>query len=151
MKYAKILLVICICLVVLASCKEPYYYENVDTGILAVIDESQNNTYGVDHLIINDEHYSMVKDENTNIVHAYGDDIELLEPFANFGEDGAYTLYEIKTDLPFKVYIDNKNRAVFCLDENVDACREYFLHKDYFNYQSNKSTSPSADNENNGN
>ncbi len=151
MKFAKILLVIGICVLTLASCTEPYYYENVDTGILAVIDESQNNTYGVDHLIINDEHYSMVKDENTNIVHAYGDDLELLEPFANFGEDGSYTLYEIKTDLPFKVYIDNKNRAVFCLDENVDACREYFLHKDYVNYQSNKSTSQSADNENNGN
>ncbi len=124
---AKTVLLIIFCALILSSCKEPYYYPNVDTGILAVIDESQNNIYGVDHMIINDEHYSMVKDENTNIVHAYGDDIELLEPFANFGEDGAYTLYEIKTDLPFKVYIDNKNRAVFCQDENVEKCRDYFI------------------------
>ncbi len=123
----KLVFLIVFCVLFLTSCQEPYYYKNVDTGILAVIDESQNNIYGVDHMIINDVHYSMVKDENTNIVHAYGDDIELLEPFANFGEDGAYTLYEIKTDLPFKVYIDNKNRAVFCQDENVDTCRDYFL------------------------
>lgn len=127
MKYAKLMLIICLCLFAFVSCKDSsYYFDNVDTGTLAVIDESQNNTYGIDHLIINDEHYSLVKDDSLNIIHAYGD-IEILQPFANFGKDGSYTLYEIKTDLPFKVYIDNKNKAVFCLDENVDACREYFL------------------------
>lgn len=120
-----LLLLIFICCVLLLSCAEPYCYKNVDTGVTAIIDSSKENMYGVDNLIINGEEYSLIKDDNLNVIHA-GDNVEIISPFANFGENNAYTLYEIKTDLPFKVYIDNKNKALFCLEKNVEECKKRF-------------------------
>lgn len=122
----KLLLAIAVfALLLLSSCQEHYYYKNVDTGIVATVDSSKNNVYGIDNLIINGKNYSLVKDDSLNILHA-DNDVEILAPFANFGENGSYTLYEIKTELPFKVYIDNKNRAIFCMEENVEKCKQYF-------------------------
>ncbi|MBQ8782902.1 MAG: hypothetical protein IJZ57_03935 [Clostridia bacterium] len=114
---------------------EGRHYEDVDTEIKAEIDVENdikdNNRY--DYLIIEDNQYSLVQKDNY-LLHA-SDYATVLEPFANFGDEYQYTLYEVESDCDFKVYADSKNRALYCETVNVEALLDYY--SDFNNYSFN--------------
>lgn len=129
----RIIIAICVfAIVFMTACEKHmfYYLESVDTGKLAVVDDSKVNNRGFDHLIIDGKKYGLLQKGNT-VYHA-SDIATILSPFANFGDAEIYTLYEVKTALPFKMFADNRNKILFCEEENIQDAIEYY--SDYDNY-----------------
>ncbi len=129
-------LILCIMLLVFCSCKPIetyYYYDYVNTGIKAEIDTAcEEASYHIyDHLIIESKEYSVLTDENLNLMHAC-DRATVVMPYANFGKEYEYTLYEVDSACDFKVYADSKNRALFCEREYIADFKAYYT--DYNNY-----------------
>ena len=112
---------------------EGRHYKDFDTGVYAQVnpDESLPNTRGYDQLIINGKEYSLIYDGFGSFYHA-SKDAKLLKPFANFGYEQQYTLYEVESDCDFSVYVDSKNSALFCERTDMDAFYEYYT--DYTNF-----------------
>ena len=109
---------------------KPYYLEPVDTGIHATDDVYEG--YMFKSLTIEGEVYQLLTDEHGNLLHADKDKTEILSPFANFGSDPLYTLYEVKTDAGIKLYTDNRNLALFCKETDADTF--YAFYDDWENY-----------------
>ena len=111
---------------------EGRYYDDVDTEIKAEIDTENDikDNYRYDYLIIEGKQYSLVQKDNY-LLHA-SDYATVLEPFANFGDENQYTLYEVENDCDFKVYADSKNRALYCETEFVDDLINFY--SDYNNF-----------------
>ncbi len=112
---------------------EGRHYEDVDTGVYAQVntDKTLPNIYGYDQLLINNKEYSLLLDNYTNIYHATKE-AKLLKPFANFGDEQQYTLYEVESDCDFSIYVDSKNSALFCERINIEAFNDYYT--DYNNF-----------------
>ena len=112
-------------------------YEDVDTGVYAQInpDESLPNIHGYDQLIINGKEYSLIYDGFGSFYHA-SKEAKLLKPFANFGYEQQYTLYEVESDCDFSIYVDSKNSALFCERVNTEAFYEYYTNYANFDFYS---------------
>lgn len=67
------------------------------------------------------------------MLHA-SDYAAVLEPFANFGDENQYTLYEVENDCDFKVYADSKNRALYCETEFVDDLIDFYSNYSNFDF-----------------
>ena len=106
------------------------YLEPVDTGIHATDDVYEGFMFK--SLTIQGEVYCLLTDEHANLLHADKDKTEILSPFANFGDDPLYTLYEVRTDAGIKLYTDNRNLALFCKETDVDTFHDFY--SDYVNY-----------------
>ncbi len=113
---------------------EGRYYDDVDTGIKAKIDIENDikDNYRYDYLIIEGKQYSLVQKDNY-LLHA-SDYATVLEPFANFGDEYQYTLYEVENDCDFKVYADSKNRALYCETEFVDDLIDFYSNYSNFDF-----------------
>ena len=113
---------------------EGRYYDDVDTGIKAEIDTENDikDNYRYDYLIIEGKQYSLVQKDNY-LLHA-SDYAAVLEPFANFGDENQYTLYEVENDCDFKVYADSKNRALYCETEFVDDLINFYSNYSNFDF-----------------
>lgn len=113
---------------------EGRYYDDVDTGIKAEIDTENDikDNYRYDYLIIEGKQYSLVQKDNY-LLHA-SDYAAVLEPFANFGDENQYTLYEVENDCDFKVYADSKNRALYCDTEFVDDLIDFYSNYSNFDF-----------------
>lgn len=129
-------IILSVILSLFCSCKpieSYYYYDYVDTGVKAEIDTNckEESYHAYDHLIIESKKYSVLADENINLIHA-SDRATVMAPYANFGNEYEYTLYEVDSACDFKVYADSRNRALFCERENREKFKEYYSN--YNNY-----------------
>ena len=104
---------------------EGRYYDDVDTGIKAEIDTENDikDNYRYDYLIIEGKQYSLVQKDNY-LLHA-SDYATVLEPFANFGDENQYTLYEVENDCDFKVYADSKKVTLESDPEDVAGFEKF--------------------------
>lgn len=110
-----------------------YYYDDVNTKVKAVVDDSVENPHAFDTLLINDERYILLKDEYANLLHAC-DETKILSPFANFGDDVRYTLYEVQNSAGITILADNHNRALFCKDTDKEKFYNYYGNDDVYDF-----------------